>query len=120
MRSYRIILISRMDPIKYLFEKPALTGRLARWLLLLSEFEIIYATQKAIKGSIIAEHLSAHPVDDLKNLEDVFPDEEVALVQTREGEVDPWVMFFDGAANHRGCGAGVLFISPDGMFVPIS
>ena len=30
-----IILVSRLDPIKYLFEKPPLMGRLARWLLLL-------------------------------------------------------------------------------------
>jgi hypothetical protein len=28
-----------MDPIKYIFEKPALTGRIARWQMLLSEGE---------------------------------------------------------------------------------
>ncbi|XP_043717747.1 uncharacterized protein LOC122665661 [Telopea speciosissima] len=40
MISHPIKLVSRMDPIKYLFEKPALTRRMARWLLLLSEFDI--------------------------------------------------------------------------------
>ncbi|XP_043687613.1 uncharacterized protein LOC122638831 [Telopea speciosissima] len=29
-------------------------------------------------------------------------------------------MFFDGAANHRGCGAGVLFITPEGLCMPMS
>ncbi|XP_077249434.1 uncharacterized protein LOC143888974 [Tasmannia lanceolata] len=48
--SNRVLLLSRMDPLKYLFEKPALTGRTARWLLLLSEFDITYVTQKSIKG----------------------------------------------------------------------
>ncbi len=33
MLAYSVVLISRMDPLKYLFEKPALTGKLARWLL---------------------------------------------------------------------------------------
>jgi hypothetical protein len=35
-----------MGPLKYLFEKPALTGRTARWRMLLSEFDIVYVTQK--------------------------------------------------------------------------
>ena len=33
-------LISKMDPIKYIFEKPALTGRIAHWQMLLSEYDI--------------------------------------------------------------------------------
>ena len=38
--AHSVILVSRLDPIKYLFEKPTPTGRLARWLLLLSEFDL--------------------------------------------------------------------------------
>ena len=43
--AHSVILVSRLDPIKYLFEKPALTGRLARWLLLLSELDLKYVTR---------------------------------------------------------------------------
>ncbi|GAU40233.1 hypothetical protein TSUD_219430 [Trifolium subterraneum] len=43
-------LISKVDPIKYIFEKAALTGRISRWQMLLSEYDIEYRTQKAIKG----------------------------------------------------------------------
>lgn len=43
MLAYQVWLLSRMDPLKYLFEKPALSGRTARWQLLLSEFDITYA-----------------------------------------------------------------------------
>ena len=42
MLSHTTWLISKMDPIKYIFEKPALTGRIARWQVLLSEYDIIY------------------------------------------------------------------------------
>ena len=51
MLSYTTWLVSKMDPVKYIFEKPALTGRITRWQVLLSEFDIVYVTQKAIKGS---------------------------------------------------------------------
>ena len=47
-----------MDPIKYIFEKPGLTGRITRWQMLLSEFDIVFVTQKAIKGSALAEYLA--------------------------------------------------------------
>ena len=31
MLSYTTLLVSKMDPVKYIFEKPALTIRIARW-----------------------------------------------------------------------------------------
>ena len=37
---YSILLVSRLDPFRYLFDKPVLTGRLMRWLVLLIEFDI--------------------------------------------------------------------------------
>jgi len=43
-------LISKMDPIKYIFEKPALTGRIARWQMLLSEYDIVYRLRRQSKG----------------------------------------------------------------------
>ncbi|XP_077245989.1 uncharacterized protein LOC143885819 [Tasmannia lanceolata] len=66
--SQRIYLISRMDPMKYLFEKPALIGRTARWLLLLllSEFDITYVIQKSVKGRIIVEQLVDASTEDIE------------------------------------------------------
>ena len=52
---YPLILISRMDPLKSLFEKPALTGRTTKWQMLLSESDIKFMTRKAIKGQAVAE-----------------------------------------------------------------
>ncbi|XP_057998105.1 uncharacterized protein LOC131177149 [Hevea brasiliensis] len=46
MLNYTTMLIARMDPLKYLFEKPALTGRTARWQMLLSEFDIVKSERK--------------------------------------------------------------------------
>ena len=58
MLNYTTWLVSKMDPVKYIFERLALTGRIAQWQVLLSEFDIVYLTQKAIKGSVMADYLA--------------------------------------------------------------
>ena len=53
-----------MDPLKYIFQKAMPTGKLAKWQMLLSEFGIVYVTQKAIKAQALADHLAENPVDE--------------------------------------------------------
>ena len=53
--AHSVMLVSRLDPIKYLFEKLALTGRLARLLLLLFEFDLKYVPRKSGKGRAVSE-----------------------------------------------------------------
>ena len=95
------MLVSRLDPIKYLFEKPALTGRLARWLLLLSEFDLKYVTRKSVKGRAVAEFLADHPVEGGEAVEYLFPDESILHIDD-----EYWTMYFDGASNQNGYGIG--------------
>uniref|UniRef100_A0A2N9IUV4 RNA-directed DNA polymerase n=1 Tax=Fagus sylvatica TaxID=28930 RepID=A0A2N9IUV4_FAGSY len=66
MLYYTTWLVSRMDPIKYIFEKPALTGKIARWQVLLSEFDILFVARKAIKGQAIADYLADYPSEQLE------------------------------------------------------
>ena len=42
MTEYSILLVLRLDPLRYMFDKPILTSRLMRWLVLLIEFYIQY------------------------------------------------------------------------------
>uniref|UniRef100_A0A2N9IMF9 Uncharacterized protein n=1 Tax=Fagus sylvatica TaxID=28930 RepID=A0A2N9IMF9_FAGSY len=44
------------------FEKPALTGKIARWQVLLSEFDILFVARKAIKGQGHSRLLGRLPV----------------------------------------------------------
>jgi len=64
MLSHSTWLVSKMDPIQYIFEKPTLMGQIAWWQVLLSEFDIVYVTQKAIKGSSLADYLAQQPLND--------------------------------------------------------
>ena len=58
MLAYKVLLIARMDPLKYLMEKFVQDGKIAKWVLLLSEFDIKYVTQEFVKGRAIADHLA--------------------------------------------------------------
>ena len=44
-----------------------------RWLVLLTEFDIQYVTQKSIKGSVLADHLASLPVTDSRAIDNDFP-----------------------------------------------
>jgi hypothetical protein len=51
-------LISKLDLLRYICEKPYLSSRITRWQVLLAEYDIVYMTRKAMKGSVIADHLA--------------------------------------------------------------
>ena len=86
MLNHTTWLISKMDPIKYIFEKPALTGRISRWQMLLSEYDIKYFTQKAIKSSVLADYLAHQPVDDYQSVMYDFPDEDVMFLKVKDSD----------------------------------
>uniref|UniRef100_A0A2N9G188 Uncharacterized protein n=1 Tax=Fagus sylvatica TaxID=28930 RepID=A0A2N9G188_FAGSY len=118
MLYYTTWLVSRMDPIKYIFEKPALTGKIARWQVLLSEFDILFVARKAIKGQAIADYLADYPSDQLELMDSEFPDEDVMTVD--EDNHGRWKLYFDGAANAVGSGIGAVLVSPKGQQTPIA
>ncbi|XP_009617364.2 uncharacterized protein [Nicotiana tomentosiformis] len=122
MSAYTAHLISRLDLLKYIFDKPMPTGKLDKWQILLSEFEIVYITQKAIKGQALADRLVENPVDgDYEPLTTYFPNEEVLFAGEDIAKLyTGWRMFFDGAANFKGVGIGAVVISESGQHYPAS
>ncbi|XP_071909679.1 uncharacterized protein [Coffea arabica] len=120
--SHTTYLISRSDPLKYLLGKPMPTGRMAKWQMILSEFDIIFTTQKAIKGQAVADHLAENPLkDDYQPLHTYFPDEEalfVGIAEDMNDQCPEWRLFFDGASNSFGAGIGAVLVSPEGKHYP--
>ena len=54
--------MSKSDPIKFLLSKPALSRRIAKWLLLLEAFDMVVVQPKAIKFQALSyflEHFSS-------------------------------------------------------------
>ena len=90
--------------------------------MLLSEHDIEYRTQKAIKGSVLVECLTHQPFDDYHPVELDFLDADVMYLKVKycdepfpEEGPDPesrWGMVFDGAVNPYGKEIGVVIITP--------
>jgi ribonuclease HI len=79
---------------------PILNGRIGRWILALSEFELRFDSAKAVKGEIIADFITKQR-DSSINLR----------------EITSWALFLDGSSCGKGVGVGILLISPrGGMF----
>lgn len=114
MLTHTVYVVSKMDPLKFLFDKPALNGRISRWMVMLAEFDLKFIPQKSIKGAVVSDFLTDFPGESGEvNYE--FPDEHLCTTNT-----DSWELYFDGASNQNGCGAGVILISPDKEHIPIS
>jgi hypothetical protein len=73
---------SKFDVIKHMLSMPILNGRIGKWILALSEFELKFESAKAIKGQIIADFITEHR------------DPSIDLL-----EITPWALFFDGSSS---------------------
>jgi len=69
-----------MDPLKYLFKKPTLSGRLSRWLIQLAKFDLKYIARKTIKGSVVSDCCAENPTEGENGKED-FPDEDILDIE---------------------------------------
>ena len=103
-----------MDPLKYLFEKPALCRRLSTWLILLGEFDLKYVAKKNIRGSIALDFCVENPMEGEDGREE-FSNEDILDI-----ELGAWKMYFDGVVNQYGNGIGVLLITPEGSHIPLA
>ena len=91
---------------------------------MLSEFDILYVTQKAIKGSAIVDFLAERANKEYEPMSFNFPDEDLmAVLQIKEMESskeDGWKMYFERALNAMGCGVGAVLISLEGNHCPFT
>ena len=90
-------------------------GKLARWLILLIEFDIEYLSKKVIKGRAVAEFLAQNPMDDNQEWELEFLYEHLGAI-----EVQGWSMYFNRAVNSKGAGVGVILVMPEGEMIPMA
>jgi hypothetical protein len=85
------VVYSKFDVIKHMLSMPILNGRIGKWILALSEFELKFESAKVVKGQIIVDFITEHrdPSTDLL-------------------EITPWALFFDGSSCGKGGGVGIL------------
>jgi len=87
-------VICKDDVVRYMLSMPIMSGRIGKWILAPSEFDLRYKSAKAVKGQIMADFVTQH----------------CGVVETLE--IVPWTLFFDGSTCDRRAGIGIVLISP--------
>ena len=90
-------------PMKQVLHKPEVSGRLMKWAIELSEFDIRYKPKTAVKGQVLDDFVM-----------EFAPIEPVETTQDEE-DLPIWKLSVDGASNAQGSGAGLILTSPEGI-----
>lgn len=83
MLTHTVRLIEKIDPLKYLLDKVALTRRLEKWVMILSKFDIQYVGRRAIKGQVITDQLAEAPLQDHHPMNIEFLDVDIMNITTQ-------------------------------------
>jgi hypothetical protein len=67
--SVECTVVRRDDFVKYMFSLPILNGRIRKWILALSEFDLRYESAKAVKGQVMADFVTQHCGSEVKVVE---------------------------------------------------
>ncbi|KAI3704181.1 hypothetical protein L1987_74396 [Smallanthus sonchifolius] len=81
-------------PIKCVLRKPEMSGRMAKWSVKFSAYDLIYEPRTKIKSQALA-----YFVADFSN--DIHQKADLEVQQLEESK-DTWILFTDGASNIRG------------------
>ena len=90
-------------PMKLVLHKLETSGRLMKWAIELSEFDIRYKPKTAIKGQILVDFVMEFTSAKLAEDTQTTPDLPI------------WKLSVDGATNAQGSGAGLILTSPEGI-----
>ena len=88
-------------PIQKVLQKPDIAGRMVRWAVELSEFDIQYEPRGSIKGQVYADFVAE-------------------LSPGGEQEVESgsrWLLSVDDSSNQQGSGAGIVLEGPNGVLI---
>ena len=90
-------------PMKQILHKPETSGRLMKWAIELSEFDIRYKPRSIVKGQIFVDFIIEFTPAQTTEATQLAPD---LLL---------WKLSVDRAANAQGRGAGLILTSPNGI-----
>ena len=89
--------------MKQVLHKPEVSGRLMKWAIELSEFDIRYKPKTTIKGQVLADFIMEFTLAE--------PTQNAQVTN----DLPIWKLSVDGASNAQGSGAGLILTAPKGI-----
>ena len=99
-QSFTVVVMTDR-PICKVLQKPDVAGRMVRWAVELSDFDVQYKPRGPIKGQVYVDFLVKLSSADAHQKEANFR----------------WVLSVDGSSNQQGSGAGVILEGPNGLLI---
>ncbi|KAL5564335.1 hypothetical protein UlMin_027499 [Ulmus minor] len=97
-------------PLKSILHKPELSGRLTKWTVELSEYDITFQPRTALKSQVLADFVA----DFTPN---VTQQADKELLNLTERSNSKWTLTVDGSSNVNGAGIGLVLTSPEGDLI---
>ena len=94
-------------PMKQILHKPETSGRLIKWAIELSEFDIRYKKRTVVKGWVLGDFIMEFTPSNTSTK----PTETTQLAL----DLPIWRLSLDGATNSQGSDAGLILTSSDGI-----
>ncbi|KAL5574856.1 hypothetical protein UlMin_016555 [Ulmus minor] len=104
------IVVVTTYPLKGILQKPELSGRLTKWAVELSEYDISYQPRIAIKSQALADFIA-----DFAPSAQAPANSELLAIGTPPHS--SWTLSVDGSSNMSGAGLGLVLISPEGDII---
>ncbi|XP_075080310.1 uncharacterized protein LOC142165832 [Nicotiana tabacum] len=94
-------------PLRNILHKQELSGRLAKWAIELSEYDITYRPRTAIKSQVLADFVADFS-------QGIQLEGEKELQVFNGSNPCTWTLFTDGSSNVKGAGLGIVLVPPAG------
>ncbi|XP_074299360.1 uncharacterized protein LOC141630438 [Silene latifolia] len=98
-------------PLKTIMRKSELSGRMAKWSVHLSDYDLKFEPRTAIKSQALADFVS-----DFCTALQTQAEQDILSLEEDKGE-QVWVLHVDGAPNARGAGVVLVLKSPQGDLI---
>jgi len=99
--SFTVVVTTNLS-IQKILRKPDVGGKMVRWAVELSEFDIQYEPRGSIKGQVYADFVA--------ELSPGGDPQEVELESK-------WMLSVDGSSNQQGSGAAIILEGPNGVLI---
>ena len=96
-QSHTIVVLTTF-PLRIILHSPSQSGRLAKWAIELSEYDVEYRPRTCAKSQVLADFLVELPTRGMTN----------------EEPNSTWVLHVDGSSSKQGSGIGIRLTSPNG------